>query len=30
LKQIKDRKYYEKYLDKKIIAIKIAFTGNEL
>jgi len=28
--QIKDKKYYEKYLDKKIIAIAIAFAGKEL
>ena len=30
LKQIKNKKYYEKYIDKKIIAIAIAFAGKEL
>ena len=30
MKQIKDKKYYEKYLDKKIIAIGIVFAGKEL
>jgi len=28
--QIKDKKYYKKYLDKKIIAIAIAFTRKKL
>ena len=28
--QIKNKKYYEKYMDKKIIAIAIAFAGKEL
>jgi len=30
MKQIKDKKYHEKYSDKKIIAIAIAFAGKEL
>jgi len=30
MKQIKTRKYYEKYIDKKIIAIVIAFAGKQL
>jgi len=30
MKQIKDKKYYEKYTDKKIIAITIAFAGKQL
>jgi len=30
LKQIKDMKYYEKYQNKKIIAIAIAFAGKQL
>jgi len=30
IEQIEDRKYYEKYSDKKIIAIAIAFAGKQL
>jgi hypothetical protein len=30
LGQIEDKKYYEKYLDKKIIAIAVAFAGKQL
>ncbi|KZX15805.1 putative AAA-ATPase [Methanobrevibacter cuticularis] len=30
IKQIKTRKYYEKYPDKKIIAIAVAFAGKQL
>jgi len=30
MKQIKDKKYYEKYPDKKIMAIAIAFAGKQL
>ena len=30
MEQIKTRKYYEKYIDKKIIAIAIAFAGKQL
>jgi hypothetical protein len=30
LSQIRDRRYYEKYLDKKVIRLGIAFTGKEV
>ena len=30
MEQIKNKKYYEKYSDKKIIAIAIAFAGKQL
>jgi hypothetical protein len=30
MKQINDRKYYESYLDKKVILMAVAFTGKEI
>jgi hypothetical protein len=30
LTQIRDRKYYEKYLDRKVILMAVAFTGKEV
>ncbi|MDR2169908.1 MAG: PD-(D/E)XK nuclease domain-containing protein, partial [Planctomycetaceae bacterium] len=30
MKQINDRKYYEAYLDKKVILMAVAFTGKEI
>ncbi|WP_245634991.1 PD-(D/E)XK nuclease domain-containing protein [Methanobrevibacter cuticularis] len=30
INQIRDKKYYEKYPDKKIIAIAVAFAGKQL
>jgi hypothetical protein len=30
IEQIKNKKYYEKYTDKKIIAIEVAFAGKQL
>jgi hypothetical protein len=30
MKQIRDRRYYEKYLDRKVILLGVAFTGKEV
>jgi hypothetical protein len=30
MKQIRDRRYYEKYLDRKVMLMGVAFTGKEV